>query len=109
MRLNFYKTFKTRDGETIMLGDTGKPMTGFDACIISLDYTTKPISGEEKYKRYQLSKKVEMASSVDNDFTVEELSFLKTVIGDYPFNPNQCGQLWDWIDQKDVTNLKAVG
>lgn len=113
MKLDFTRTFKTRTGKDFSFGadESGntKIMTAGACCLIALDSIEVKISGEEKYKRYQLNKKIEKSIEVDTDFTAEEVAYLKKVTGEFDFTPFLQGLLWDFLDQKsEVPRLSAV-
>lgn len=114
MQLNWNRTFKTRKGQPIVFDqESKKPITAGDCCIIALDNEEVRIDGTQKYRRYELSRKIEKAVEIGQvEFTAEELVILKQAVGEFPFIGILHGQLWDFLDNKaeeSANELRIVG
>jgi hypothetical protein len=78
----------------------GKPMTVREAIGNALHAALQgeQPNGDEKYKRFQLSLKIE-TSDGKPDLTTEDLSRIKDVVGK-AFGPLVVGRVFDLLDQK---------
>ena len=67
----------------------------------------KPMSGEEKFKRYTLANKIYGKEVVD--LSLEELNLIKTAAGDV-LNPYQAGKVWEFLEAPlpEDKKIKAV-
>lgn len=93
------KVITTLDGEPVT-GDRGKPMTIGDAALLALTATAQNESpdGLEKFRRYELAKKLKMLLEVD--LSPEEVAKLKERVGAI-FNVVVVGRVWDALDGKE--------
>jgi len=96
MKLDVTHTIKALDGSPIK-DDQDRDLT-LKAVLVNalLTQGDEKLSGEEKYKRYTLSKKIyECGGEVD--LAVEEVAQLKRLVGDlYP--PIIVGQVFDILE-----------
>ena len=53
----------------------------------------KNVSGQEKYKRYKISKKIDNKE----DITAEEIAIIKSDVGRV-FTPMAVGMIWDFLE-----------
>jgi len=79
----------------------GEPAERFSlkqACVNALlaNNDEVKVSGTEKFNRYELAKKIKDSKGVV-DLTVEELSLLKTLIGD-SYTTLIAGQCWNLLE-----------
>ncbi len=97
------------DGEAI--NDTkGKPATVRGACIealLAVFQDEQNLSGEEKLKRFQLALKVKESQPVA-DFTVEELSLMKKLVGK-AYAPLIVGQTYTILESKTPLSVVKEG
>ncbi len=90
MKLNIDYVFTDENEVPIPDYNLGKAIT--QALLATYSYE-KDITGEEKYKRYELVQKVKS----NGDFSIEEIAKLKKLIG-MAFTPLIVGQAWDALE-----------
>lgn len=79
--------------------DIGAMLTLDGACYLALMVMNpqKPQDGVEKYKAYELYKKIQSGGEI----TAEDVVLLKEKIGDF-WSQNVVGAAWDILEGKDV-------
>jgi hypothetical protein len=96
MKVNFKQEIKTIGGKDVVREGTNEKLTLADVAINALLSLEDKTSGEEKFKRYALSKKIhENTNSVD--LKVEEITLIKEMIGKI-YAPLIVGQTWDMLE-----------
>lgn len=78
--------------------DNANFLDGKSACLLALNYVGESdISPNEKFKRYQLIKRIE-GSNGEMDVCPEDVVFLKEVTGAFPFSVKALGHVWEWLN-----------
>lgn len=99
MKIDFTAVLKDKSGALIKEPD-GREIILSTPCINAL-YSTfeedKNLSGEEKYKRYQLAQKLDQKEPVE--LSAEEISVIKKYVGK-GFNPFMVGIIYDILEGK---------
>lgn len=96
MKIDFDVKFQTLDGKAITMNE--KEATLKDVTIealMGLLEEEKGISGEEKFKRYELAMKIKGGGIVD--ISVDDVSLIKRLIGKM-FTPLVVGQAWEMLE-----------
>lgn len=96
MKLNITQPIKSLDGTPIK-DDQNQELT-LKVVLVNalLTQNEEKLTGEEKYKRYSLSKKI-YESDEEVELSIEEVAQLKRLIGDlYP--PLVVGQVFDILE-----------
>jgi len=99
MKIDFTKQLKDLDGKTIVEKDGA--ITLKSICINSLmaNYQDeKNLSGEEKFKRYELAMKIS-ENGKDVDLKAEDISLIKQLVGK-AFTPLVVGQTYKMLEDK---------
>ena len=103
------------DFKSPILTIDGKPFTGADGKVIETtlgsictnallsDYQDEKLTGEQKYKRYELAKAIN--DHHDWHLSVEELALIKTMVAK-AYNPLITGQVFDMLDPKPAPEKK---
>lgn len=108
MKIDFSQCIRSLEG-TPLLSDDGKDLlmsTVAVASLLSSHPDDAKVSGEEKYQRYDLARRIYKAAQVD--LTVEEVAKIKQLIA-RQFTPAVIGSAYDLIENKGApTQLKSV-
>jgi hypothetical protein len=86
------------DGEQVVdrIKGVDRPATIRNVVVNALALVNgEQVTGEEKMKRYKLA--IRLNDGGKQDFTPEELSLIKSVIG-VMYSPLIVGQVYDWAD-----------
>lgn len=105
MKLDFTKLLWNRSNGPVVMAGTNTQMTVLDAAWLALDHALPSTFHEEKYQRYQLSKKLEKSNW---DLTAEEIALLKKAIGEYTFISFLHGWLIDFLEAKETPKLESI-
>jgi hypothetical protein len=98
MKLELSIELKARKDVPLKDGE-GNPITLHDAVVRSLENPEETtLNGEQKYRRYQLIKKLDRKP--ESDFSAEEVSLMKEAVGRFPWLPFVHGVICDLLDQK---------
>lgn len=84
---------------------TSEPLTLERVAVSSLLQMSDKLSGDEKYSRYTLMRKIHHKRA-PVDLRAEDIATLKKVIGESQYTPLVTGQAWDLLEGKG--NVEAA-
>lgn len=99
MKLNFNQQILNLDEKPLMNAD-GSPVTMAYAAkeaLLAIFPTEKEISGDEKFKRYQLAKKIN-SSSEECEISIEEAALIKKLVS-MAYGANVVGRLYEMMEK----------
>jgi hypothetical protein len=82
-----------------LAGDAVDALTLERVVVSALLQPSDKMSGDEKYTRYTLMRKLHGAQS-PVDLTVDEVSLIKRIVGESQYTPLITGQAWDILEGK---------
>ena len=100
MQIDVTQELKTLSGAPIPVDETREPFTLRAVCVnvlLGQAADERGITGEEKFKRYELARKI--YNEDKPELSVEDLALLKKLIG-AGYAPLVVGQAWQMIDPK---------
>ena len=100
MKINVIQELKNYDDKVIkdQFDNTITPRSVFSNVLLQDTPNGAKIDGQEKYKRYKLTAKINCEDSPD--FKVEEIAMLKQLVGD-SCSALVVGVIWDVIENVD--------
>lgn len=95
MQIDFRLPLLGLDGEALQAD--GQPLTLERVVIIALLQPVDKMPGEEKYRRYDMMRRIHGAAG-PVELTVEQVAYVKQAVGDSVFTALVVGQAWDMLE-----------
>lgn len=99
MKINLEQAITVFDGSKLQSDIQGVDLTYAQVCINALmsHHTNEQATGEQKFERYQLAKKINDAKGAEVEFTPEQIVMIKNLAANI-YTPIVIGQLYELLN-----------
>ena len=98
MKIDFSRILTNFDGKPILTPEKGEPVdlkTASMTALLGQYQDERNLSGEEKFKRYELAKKIHQSGEIE--LKSEEIALIKSLVAK-AYAPLAVGKLWEMLE-----------